>query len=171
MSPTQRVLVVGIGSPHGDDSVGWYVARALSEQHIDAEHVQIQVAQIPVDLINWLGEVQELHLVDACRTSGTNLTWHRHEITKTDLEYGTLPFEFRHETGTHGWSLISVLQLALRLHMLPQRMVLWAIEADSFVPGTQLADSVRTAADRVVEQLRNTIVGQPGSLSRGPSHA
>lgn len=171
MSPSQQMLVVGIGSPHGDDSVGWYVARALSEQHTDAEHVQIRVAQIPVDLINWLGEVQELHLVDACRSSGTGLNWHRHEITKSDLEHGTLPFEFRHETGTHGWSLISVLQLALRLHMLPQRMVLWAIEADSFVPGTHLADSVRTAADLVAEQLRYAIAGQSDSARRGPSHA
>lgn len=173
---SRQVLIVGIGSPHGDDSVGWYVARTLAERHPESEHVQVKVAQIPVDLINWLGDVRELHLIDACHISAAGPAsgmisargchWHRHEITVDDLKTGTLPFEFRHEAGTHGWSLISVLQLAQRLHMLPQRLILWAIEADSFAPGTVLADSVRDAADLVAEQLRSVFDGDCQSTGR-----
>jgi hydrogenase maturation protease len=83
-------LIVGIGSPHGDDQIGWRIAEALMAEH--RVGWIIRTARSPTDLLAWLDDkVERLVICDACdgfessrRTNGAanshgleaHATWH-----------------------------------------------------------------------------------------------
>ncbi len=58
-------LVVGIGSSHGTDTIGWEVARWLERESI--AHWDVKLAMVPSDLLDWLDGRQALALIDAAR--------------------------------------------------------------------------------------------------------
>ena len=70
MNPIAGTLLVGLGSAHGDDQVGWYVIDRLSESIQHRCGIAARRAVIPLDLLDWLDEVHTLHICDASVTSG-----------------------------------------------------------------------------------------------------
>jgi len=118
----RRKLVVGIGSPHGRDQLGWRVAEGL-RGHLGADW-QLLLARVPLDLLDWIESVQELHLIDASvDIEGTQpllrLDWPNPLIV--DLPCW----------ATHDFNLPRVLQLAASLGILPPRVTLWVIPVGS----------------------------------------
>ena len=120
--PALRDLLVGIGSPHGDDAMGWIVADAASRRC--PANIDVRTAAVPLDLLDWLDGVDALHVVDACLGDGSrgDLTrWAWSELA--DCNSDETPFQ-----GTHGFDLVSVLRLAEKLGRLPSEVVVWGIE-------------------------------------------
>ena len=98
MNDSGKVLVVGLGSAHGDDQAGWLVAEQLlkkvsvlkkvsgtleaSEGQVESlmressrhffQHVVVRRAMIPLDVLDWLEGVSILHVCDACETTGSH---------------------------------------------------------------------------------------------------
>ena len=66
MTETARTLIVGLGSDHGDDRAGWLVAEQLTAIDDISAATIVRKAVIPLDLINWLDDVDTLHIADAC---------------------------------------------------------------------------------------------------------
>jgi Ni,Fe-hydrogenase maturation factor len=166
MSRKGGVLIVGVGSFHGDDRVGWYIARRLSLSSIGVDGVCVRTAQVPLDLMNWMSEYGTMHVIDACESDFGDRCWRRIDwsdssdfealdgnASDNDASKGALRFVTRHASGTHGWSLPDVLKLAGRLGQLPSRVVIWAVESKQFEPGTEIAARVVCAANEVVEML------------------
>lgn len=83
-----QVLVVGIGSSHGDDMAGWEVVDRLLDDRLsaatsqlkaddasigdrrplalrDSSQVELRKASVPHDLLDWLEADRVTHLVDA----------------------------------------------------------------------------------------------------------
>lgn len=113
-------LIVGIGSPHGDDQAGWQIAERLACQ-LDPEHVEVRAAASPIQLVDWLDDVDRLILCDACRGMGRvgqirRWTWPTPELQEVLW------------SGTHNFSLPAVLQLAERLERLPPDVAIWSVE-------------------------------------------
>lgn len=67
-NPTPQKLLVAIGSAHGDDRAAWDIADLLTSQSI--ADFQTRKASIPINMIDWLEGVNELHVVDACEGDG-----------------------------------------------------------------------------------------------------
>ncbi len=65
MSNTRRTLFVGLGSPHGDDQIGWLVADRLAGDDTLPTTVTLKKAVIPLDLLDWLEVIDCLHVCDA----------------------------------------------------------------------------------------------------------
>lgn len=65
MSRTPNSLVVGIGSSHGADTIGWQVARWLERE--STAHWDVKLALVPSDLLDWLDGRPALTLIDAAR--------------------------------------------------------------------------------------------------------
>ena len=124
-------LIVGIGSAHGEDQVGWLVAeevRRLLFQVPADPRVDVRIAKSPLDLLNWLDECGNnpfdgLLICDACRGpegSGSVRRW----IWPTDeLKH----FRF---SGTHDFGLAATLTLADQLGRLPPVVAIWGIPID-----------------------------------------
>ncbi len=118
-------LIVGIGSPHGDDQIGWMVVEALRPDCDDG--IAVHTASVPLDLLDWLDNVHSLHVVDACvagKAVGELTRWNWPEL----IDYNNTEPPFQ---GTHGFDLVSTLRLAEKLGRLPQQVVVWGIEVGS----------------------------------------
>lgn len=114
-------LVVGVGSPHGADQVGWTVVDRLKARRLDDANY-IKVAN-PIDVLDCLGECDELILVDAVHGLTPNTiqcwTWPNQQIT--DGAYG----------GSHGFGVVQMLELAAELQLLPQRVMIIGIGVEN----------------------------------------
>lgn len=83
MSRNLNSLVVGIGSSHGADTIGWQVARWLASEHI--AHWDVKLAIVPSDLLDWLDGRQALALIDAARLVEVEHQPQRNASLETEL--------------------------------------------------------------------------------------
>jgi hydrogenase maturation protease len=147
----RRSLVVGLGSHHGDDQVGWRVAERLAER-VDADY-HVKVARTPSALLAWLheGVCERLVLCDACNGAGTPGSVHRWRWPSDVLALETC-------RSSHDLSLVEVLALAARLNRLPKHVWIWGVELAAAVPACDslspaVAVAVSHAAERIHAQL------------------
>jgi hydrogenase maturation protease len=159
-----RTLVVGIGSPHGDDQAGWLVAERLADDPgIGTESVAkgtkisnhppgiiVRQAKSPSELLDWLDGMDRLVICDACRGLGRvgelrSWRWPDHELA--DVSW----------SGTHDLSLPAVLALADRLGRLPPRVTIWSVEGASIGALAAVSPEVAEALPNLVEQIKNEL--------------
>ncbi|TWT48049.1 hypothetical protein Pla22_50490 [Rubripirellula amarantea] len=141
-----KTLVVGIGSPHGDDAIGWLVADALKES-TDGGETRIEKAASPIEIFNAIDDCERLILCDGCSGLGSPGDTRRWQWPSS--EFGQVNW-----SGTHDFSLIATLQLGERLNRLPPQVVVWAIEIDTNRVGDTLSPSVASAIPDFVQQIK-----------------
>ena len=139
---TARPVVIGLGSPHGDDRAGWAVVDALQRRGLS----EARRARDGADLLAALEDQHDVVLVDASEPAGTPgrvrvLAWPFHDAG--DLR----------QLSTHGIGLIDALRMADVLERAPERVTIVAIEAQATKPGAKLSPPVVRAIAQVVNQL------------------
>lgn len=136
-------LVVGVGSPHGADHVGWTVVDRLKVRRRD-EAKYMKVAN-PIDVLDCLGESDELILVDAVHGLTANViqrwTWPNEQIM--DGAYG----------GSHGFGIVQVLELAGELQLLPKRVMIIGIGAEQGRVSETMMLNQEVEIDAIVEEI------------------
>ena len=147
--PTSKTLVVGIGSPHGDDQVGWRVIEEIRNAPL-AEEITLRFANSPVHLLDWLDDCQQLYVCDGCRGLGAAGTlgswrWPAKELTQVVW------------SGTHDLSLTAVLQLADQLGCLPRHVEVWAVELNHACSGETISPEVAAVVPHVAEAIRREL--------------
>lgn len=120
-----KSLVVGIGSPHGDDQAGWLAVRQLRATTPDA--AQFATVMTPIEMLDMIREDQRLIICDACH--GLGFVGSRHRLRWPLDCLWALP-----ASTTHALGLVDTLQLAQSLGRLPMIVVIWAMEI-STAPG------------------------------------
>lgn len=152
---SKQRLLVGLGSHHGDDQVGWRLVEELSK----LVSVPSRQAVVPADLLHWLGGIDELYLYDACQGSGPVGGLHRWEYRDKaggfedilkDLAVGGVTLR---STSSHQLSLMEVLRLALSLNMLPRCLVIWGVEGNCFDAGQPVSEELSRQLPEIVNQL------------------
>jgi len=139
-----RTLLVGIGSSHGDDRVGWLLAQQVAAQL--PGDLDVRCAGAPAELLGWLDGRDALIVCDAVVADGTPgecraWDWPAEEIRQARF------------TGSHDLSLAAVLALAGELGRLPARVRVWAITIESAEPCGPLSPAVAAAVPRVAKQI------------------
>ena len=142
MTFPRRPLIIGLGSPHGDDRAGWAVVERLRSRG----GASARSARDGSDVLMALEGEDDVVLVDASAPSGCPgrlraYTWPSPALGQARL------------LGTHALGLVEALRLAESLGSLPRRVRVLAIEAESSEIGASLGPSVARAVDRLVEQL------------------
>ena len=140
----RKTLIVGIGSHHGDDRFGWFVAESLSAE--SREGCEVRLAASPIDLLGFLEDVARLVVCDACR--GVAQPGEVHRWTWPCAEFEKLNFD-----GTHNLNLPAVLGLAAELCILPADVVVWTVEAEYVGPGEPVSPKVAAAAAKVADRI------------------
>jgi len=130
------VRVLAVGSPHGDDRVGWEIVERLQQEVPPG--VEVALLPEPVALLEQLEGCACLVLVDACRGGGAPGTVIRLTWPDRRLAGGAGP-------STHGLGVGTTLDLAEALGRLPPRVVLIGVEAGECTPGAALSPPVRAA--------------------------
>ncbi len=138
-----RVLLVGLGSSHGDDRIGWLVSARIAGDVQGLRAVQLAT---PVDLLNVISDVDHLVIVDACRGTGEIGTAHR-------WRWPTREVAVVQAAGTHAIGLPEVLEMAERLGILPNSVIIWGITGHCFSPGSVTSLKLLHAIDRCIPQI------------------
>lgn len=145
MTAPLDVRILALGSPHGDDQVGWCVADRLASDP-DLAGCVFKLYH-PLQMIEMFRDGRATLIVDACRSGAAPGTVRRLEADSLD-ELPTAGI------STHGGSVAEVLRLAEALGRRPDSMVVLAVEVTESGPGGELTDSGRSAALRLERQVR-----------------
>ena len=140
-----RTLVVGIGSPHGDDQAGWLVVDRLLNRWRGTS-IDVRKASSPMQLLNWLDGKEKLIVCDACRGPGSpgevsRYDWPDHALMEVTW------------SGTHDLPLPAVLELGQRLGKLPPSVVIWCLGAATGRPLEQLSSPAAAGLPNVVSEV------------------
>jgi hydrogenase maturation protease len=158
-----RVRVVGVGSPHGDDQVGWAVADRLADRELPSEVGVDRCAAPATEILPLVSGAQRVILVDAVDTgqaAGTVGTWRGREILGVP---GAV--------SSHGLDLGQVLALGTSLGMLPEDVTLYGIAVDPAAcrPGTGgMTAAVSQAVCFVADRIAQVLGAPPGASSIPP---
>lgn len=142
------MCVVGLGSPFGDDRLGWWVVERLqaSCEQRAAAAPRLVIASTPVAVLEAMPETSDLVIVDACQGLGSTgeivrLRWPAKPITG-----------LRHRIG-HNLALDEVLGLAASLGQLPAVCEVWCVEGCQFQFNRPLSPEVEAAGARIAAEL------------------
>ncbi len=149
----RKRLVVGIGSPHGDDRAGWTAIEQLQSRNFD--DVELRQAKVPHDLVNWIDACTEVHIIDCCRIENAASILRRFEWLDTPIDRG---LNLR-SVGSHQIDIVSVLELVACLNRLPVHIVLWAIPGQCFDPIGALSGNCSAAIAECVERISQELGG------------
>jgi len=125
MSGRGSHLLVGIGSPFGDDRLGWLVVGQIERRGLSSAHTRC--ARAPADLLDWLEGVDRLVVCDACLDGGPAGSCRRFDWPTTSLD--DVAF-----CGTHDMSLVATLALAEQLGLLPKQTTIWGLSVERNFP-------------------------------------
>lgn len=146
---TDRPLVIGLGSPHGDDQAGWLVIARLLER--GASPTVVRAVAHPAQLWDWWEAGQALIVCDLSLGDGPPGTIHRRVWPHDPLPHEPL-------AGTHDMPLTEVLRLGAALDDPPREVVVWTISGGQCEAATGSSRAVSAAAqslgDALWEQLR-----------------
>ena len=138
--PVAPVVVVGLGSPHGDDQVGWRVIELLQRQeNLPAKAIVVREGS---DLVTNLEGCRRLIIIDACRSGSqigsiTQLRWPDPQIVEDS------------HRSMHGMTASQAMRLAEQLGRVPASVEVFAVEIGECLPGRGLSPAVLDAAIEV----------------------
>jgi hydrogenase maturation protease len=139
-----------LGSPFGDDRVGWEVVARLRESL--PEGTRIDTTSDPLVVLEPLPGAERLIIIDACRGAGEVGSIYRFEWPDPRLAAsGTV--------SSHGVQLTAALELAAALGRLPRRVTVLAIEAGADGPEAGLSEAVEAALPEVVSRVLAEVGG------------
>jgi hydrogenase maturation protease len=147
MNRSEQKLIYGVGSPNGDDQIGWRITERIRSQLPEGWHAKSGL--VPMDLLNYLEDICEVHIVDACEGEEEIGTIHR-------LEWPVKKLHSNPVATSHDFSLRMTLELADSLGMLPKNVTIWGIVGKMFGPN----DSVNLSEadfDRVLGAIQQVI--------------
>lgn len=144
--------IIGIGSPYGDDQVGWRVIEHL--QHLpEADKITILTRDRPgIRLLEDLEGRRSTILIDAVQSGAPAGTLHDFDVGRLD-KISTL-------TSSHGFGLAETLSLGKALGILPVTLSIYGIEIEpeqTACIGVPLTPAVAAGAKRLTHLLASRI--------------
>jgi len=149
------VEVVGVGSPAGDDRVGWLAVEALARSPLlDRLPAELQVAISVMDrpgaaLLGRLQLADAAIVVDALAGEGRPGSIERLDLDQLATDPAIL--------SGHAFGVGSALALGRALGMLPGRLVVLGVRVEHCAPDAppsgQIASAVPAVVQRIVDEL------------------
>ena len=150
-------VIVGLGSPFGDDRVGWHVAEAVRSsrrlQNLAGHRIQVECLDRPgPDLLQHFAAADHVILIDAVRSGApTGRIW---ELSVDQLaDVSVAP------SSSHAFGLAHTLALAKALGELPRSLLLFGVEAGSTSGAAGLSLRVASAIPRLVARIIDCVAG------------
>ena len=163
MNTRDKILIVGVGSAHGDDQAGWLVADELTRRIPDHSFISVRKASVPLDFLDWLENVKVLHLIDAYDVAGClenlrRFLWLNGQmICHSSNAADDARLNQTVGRSSHGFSVPDVLRLAEKTGMLPETIVVWAIPGSNFQPGARMSEpcqnNILSTATQIMAEL------------------
>ena len=163
------IHILGIGSPFGDDQLGWRVVEALQDpplrDRLPPAIVSITACDRPGSrLIDLIHGAEMVVLIDGIQSGHSAGTLVRIEGEQISPEAGII--------STHGFGVASALGLARALGCRTQRMVFWGIEVGA-EPALGMGSTLRHEIQGAVRPLAERVTAEVEGflLERGYTRA
>lgn len=144
-------IIIGIGNEfRGDDGAGTAVARLLRGQTPVGVTIREESGEGAALMDAWK-DAATVILVDAVQSGATPGTIHR-----IDASTDQVPSEFFHYS-THAFSVAEAIELARAMNQLPERLIVYGIEGESFAAGVLLSSTVERAVRVLAEKILSEI--------------
>lgn len=148
-----KVLILGVGSPFGDDRVGWLVVEKL-EQHsaiipmVAKGILTLEVADRPgINLINWLlTGYERIILIDMVRTN-LETPGSIYKLQAAEI------IGFSGMLSSHSLGVSASLALARELGINIDNVEFWGIEGSAVLPDSEISREVAIAANQVSQSI------------------
>jgi hydrogenase maturation protease len=149
------IKVIGIGSPFGEDRIGWEVINVLKKQRViskfESNTLTLDCCRLPqLELLDLMEGAEIVFLVDAVQSDGVVGEIYRLENEEIySISYGI---------STHSLSIAHVLQLGQILGILPERIILYGIEVGC-LSGFNISHKVlEISKNNLLEKLTKEII-------------
>ena len=152
---TSKILILGIGSPFGDDRFGWEAAEALRHSAamyaVAPDRIEILALDRPGTMLpaHWQ-ETDIVILLDAVRSGAAPGT--RHRLDANDLPGAGML------CSSHGFGIVPAIELARVLGDMPSRLLVCGLEADSSWTGFSLSPVVADALPSLVADIAEEVL-------------
>ena len=145
-----RVHIIGVGSPFGDDRLGWVAAESLQRSPVlnglEPGRIVISILDRPgAMLLTLWDEADHVIVIDAVRSGAAPGT--RHRLTVSDVNATRLP------ATSHGFGIAAALELGRVLGSVPRQLIFCGIEMSAFRPVMALSDAVAEAMPVFVSEV------------------
>lgn len=145
--------ILCVGSPHGNDQVGWLVGHLLRDRGMELVHVIRSVDQ----LMTLLSSDCRSIIVDACQSGAPVGTIFRFEWPDPRIAAAR-------GLSSHAIDVPYALRMAEVLGKLPRKVILFAIEVESSHPAQEVERTVIAAAHKLADQIEEEIASNGESL-------
>lgn len=146
-SEGRRRVVIGVGNSwQSDDGAGLAVARRLRELVPEGVDV-LELEGEPVTLVEAWAGADEAWVVDAVSSGARPGTVHR-----VDAAEAPLPRELS-TASTHLFGIGESVELARSLGRLPERLVVYGIEAAQISAGPELSPEALAGVEETIKRL------------------
>lgn len=150
-----KILCVGIGSPHGDDQIGWRVIEWLSMRCKESDCLTFfQSSGSGTDWFNLIPGHNVVLFIDAINVDNIEKDFYQFdESTLHDL--CTIP-----TPSSHAISLATSIKLAKQLNLLPANWKIYAIPISQASPLTPMSEMLEKKGEKLVGYLHEKIINQ-----------
>jgi hydrogenase maturation protease len=145
------ILLIGTGNEYRcDDGAGLSAIRVLKARGLP-DALAIESPSDGAELMELWKFAAKVILIDAVSSGAESGTIYRFDAHAQPIP-ASLSF-----LSTHAFGLAEAIELARALHLLPQYLVVYAIEGQNFTIGTGLSQDVEKAVQEVVEQVTREV--------------
>lgn len=150
-----RIKILGIGSPFGDDQIGWRIVELLKKrkqiQHYISDYLSLECHDRPgIRLLELMENANIVYLIDAVIAGNKIGTIYRYENEEIE--------ELKSILSTHGIGIAQTLQLGKALDQLPSRLILYGIEINSVDINYNISLMIEPAIHELVERIEHEIL-------------
>jgi hydrogenase maturation protease len=149
-----ELRILGIGSPFGDDQLGWAIVNALQQRtslhHFTPNQLQMSCCDRPgMHLLKLMSNTKSVFLIDAVKSGAPIGTLHC--VMNKDIE------GIDNALSTHGLGIAEAMKMGAALNELPERVVLYGVEINDPQLQFHLSEQIITAIAALVMRIENDI--------------
>lgn len=150
-----QVRVIGIGSPFGDDRIGWQVASILQQQkdiqRFIPDQLHIECSDRPgINLLHLLQGGEIVFLIDAVKMGGVIGAIYRFENKEIETVETSL--------SSHGFGVGQTLELGRLLTKLPETIILFGVEVAHIKEQFEISKDIHESIEKLVKMIEQEIL-------------
>ena len=150
-----KLRVLGISSPFGDDQLGWEVVKLLQQcpalNQFTSDQLQFICCDRPgMHLLELMRDANTVFLIDAVKTDSVCGTLHR--FKNQEIETVNSPL------SSHALGVANAIKMGRALDELPSNLILYGIEIGDTYDQSHLSKHIIKAVKTLSEQITNDIL-------------
>ena len=150
-----ELRILGIGSPFGDDQLGWEVIKILQQRpalsHFTPEKLHIACCDRPgMHLLELMRQTKTVFLIDAVKTGAAIGTLHCFQNEEIESVSDSL--------STHALGVAEAMKMGAILHTLPKTVILYGIEIRDIQFQFALSEPIQQAIKALSRRVESDIL-------------